>query len=102
MPSEETEAAAVTATEEEKKHEEENEAALIKEAAEKAVAAPAVSKSERKKKAFRMANLRKMTEAETRMLIDEQLREVGWEADTNELRWSSGSGGRDPSQASFE
>ena len=31
-----------------------------------------------------------MTEAETRILIDEQLRKVGWEADTNNLRYSKG------------
>ena len=31
-----------------------------------------------------------MTESETRALIDEQLRQVGWEADTNNLRYSKG------------
>ena len=31
-----------------------------------------------------------MTEDETRMLIDEQLRQVGWDADTNNLRYSKG------------
>ena len=31
-----------------------------------------------------------MTESETRILIDEQLRKVGWEADTNNLRYSNG------------
>ena len=31
-----------------------------------------------------------MSEAETRMLIDEQLRKVGWEADTWNLRYSKG------------
>ena len=32
-----------------------------------------------------------MTEAETRMLIDSQLRDAGWEADTDNLRYSKGS-----------
>lgn len=31
-----------------------------------------------------------MTEAETRKLIDEQLRKVGWEADTDNLHYSKG------------
>ena len=31
-----------------------------------------------------------MTEAETRKFIDEQLRQVGWEADTYNLRYSKG------------
>jgi len=30
------------------------------------------------------------SEAETRYLIDEQLRKVGWEADTEKLRYSKG------------
>lgn len=32
----------------------------------------------------------KMNETEIRALIDEQLRKVGWEADTNNLRYSKG------------
>lgn len=36
------------------------------------------------------ANRRPKTEAETRCLIDEQLRQVGWEADTTVLRYSKG------------
>ena len=32
----------------------------------------------------------KLTEAETRAIIDEQLRKVGWEADTENLRYSKG------------
>lgn len=31
-----------------------------------------------------------LTEAQTRVIIDEQLRRVGWEADTNNLRYSKG------------
>ena len=37
-----------------------------------------------------MIMVEKMTESETRTLIDEQLRKVGWEADTNNLRYSKG------------
>ena len=36
------------------------------------------------------ANQRPKTEAETRFLIDEQLRMVGWEADTENIRYSKG------------
>lgn len=32
----------------------------------------------------------KLSEAQTRELIDEQLRKVGWDADTNEIRYSKG------------
>lgn len=32
----------------------------------------------------------KLTEAQTRELIDDQLRKCGWEADTNEIRYSKG------------
>ena len=35
-------------------------------------------------------NQREMSEAETRRLIDEQLRKVGWEANTENLRYSKG------------
>ena len=31
-----------------------------------------------------------MTESETRKFIDEQLRQVGWEVNTNNLRYSKG------------
>lgn len=31
-----------------------------------------------------------LSEAETRMIIDEQLRNAGWEADTKNLRYSKG------------
>ena len=34
--------------------------------------------------------IEKMTETETRTLIDEQLRKVGWEVDTNNLSYSKG------------
>lgn len=37
-----------------------------------------------------MASQRPKSEAETRYIIDEQLRQVGWEADTENLRYSKG------------
>lgn len=87
MPLEESAAVPVKADiKDEEKHEQE----LSKLAEEAAVAAPVVAKAERKKKAAYAANQRPRTEAETRFLIDEQLRKVGWEADTNELRYSKG------------
>jgi type I restriction enzyme R subunit len=71
-----------------KEEKEEEKLTQIAEAA--AEAAPTVAKAERKKKAAFASNQRPRTEAETRYLIDEQLRKVGWEADTNKLRYSKG------------
>jgi type I restriction enzyme R subunit len=70
--------------------EEKEEEKLTKLAEEAASAAPAVDRKERKKKAAYASNQRPKSEAETRYLIDEQLRKVGWEADTNTLRYSKG------------
>lgn len=44
----------------------------------------------RRAKAQEAANKRYISEAETRYIIDEQLRRVGWEADTQTLRYSVG------------
>ena len=44
----------------------------------------------RKKQAKKAAGKRIQSEAETRYLIDEQLRKIGWEADTENLRYSKG------------
>lgn len=64
---------------------------LLMDAASKvAAAAPAVSMDDRRKQAGKAAGLRFKSEAETRYLIDEQLRKVGWEADTEKLRYSKG------------
>ena len=49
-----------------------------------------VSHTERIKLADTAANNMKLTEAETRLIIDEQLRKVGWEADTVNLRYAKG------------
>lgn len=49
-----------------------------------------IGKNERLKRAKLATNQRPRTEAETRLLIDQQLREVGWEADTEKLRYSRG------------
>ena len=40
--------------------------------------------------AFKKAMSVNLTEAQTREIIDEQLRKVGWEADTQEIRYSKG------------
>jgi type I restriction enzyme R subunit len=87
MPQPEAEAAPTT---EEKKAEEEQEEKLIQEAQEAAESAEKVETSERKKRAQKAASQRMKSEAETRVLIDEQLRQVGWEADTEHLRYSKG------------
>ncbi len=46
--------------------------------------------SVRKDFAFKRASNVKLSEAQTRELIDEQLRKVGWEVNTEELRYSKG------------
>jgi type I restriction enzyme R subunit len=46
--------------------------------------------SDRKAVAYKNATNIKLTEAQTREIIDEQLRSVGWEADTQLLRYSKG------------
>lgn len=70
--------------------EEAKEDLLMDEAAKVAAAAPAVSMDDRRKQAGKAAGRRFKSEAETRYLIDEQLRKVGWEADTEKLRYSKG------------
>lgn len=44
----------------------------------------------RKEKSARVASLIKLNEDETRKLIDEQLRNCGWEVDTKTLRYANG------------
>lgn len=70
--------------------EEAKEDLLMDAAAKVAAAAPAVSMDDRKKQAGKAAGRRFKSEAETRYLIDEQLRKVGWEVDTEKLRYSKG------------
>lgn len=84
MPLPEQTAAADTAAEESKEEE------LIKEAEETAVASAQIDPNARKKQAQKAASQRVKSEAETRYLIDEQLRKVGWETDTDTLRYSKG------------
>lgn len=49
-----------------------------------------VTSIERKKRSAKAVNNMHLSEAETRELIDEQLRRVGWEADSKTLRFSKG------------
>lgn len=63
---------------------------LMAVASEIAAASPVVAKEDRKKQAGKAASQRIKSEAETRYMIDEQLRKVGWEANTKELRYSNG------------
>lgn len=85
MPEENMPFSSIDKTEQEKK-----EAELTKLAEEAAATAPLVAQEERKKQANKVANQRPKTEVETRFLIDEQLRMVGWEADTENIRYSKG------------
>ena len=58
---------------------------LIQAASNYAAEAPKINLSLRKNRSFKANRSRPLTEAETRELIDEQLRKVGWECDTNIL-----------------
>ena len=73
-----------------KETEEAVEEQLTKQAEAAAAAAPAVVVTERRKQASKAASQRPKSEAETRYMIDEQLRQVGWEADTETIRYSKG------------
>ncbi len=66
------------------------EKSLVQEAEEKAAASRSVAKETRRQQAAKAASQRQKTEAETRYIIDQQLRQVGWEADTENLRYSNG------------
>jgi len=74
----------------------ENENLLIQLESAKAIAettpaeTPSVSAAERKNRVARATAKLRLSESETRLLIDEQLRKVGWEADTENLRYSKG------------
>ncbi len=63
---------------------------LTKEAEEKAAASDSVTKEKRRQQAVKAASQRQKAEAETRYIIDQQLRQVGWEADSENLRFSNG------------
>lgn len=63
---------------------------LVKQIDEVTTSASTASTAERSKRAETVSEGLTLTEAETRYLIDQQLRSVGWEADTNHLRYSEG------------
>ena len=73
-----------------KAQEEEKEEELTKAAIACAEQAEQVDKKVRLKQANKMASQRQKSEAETQYMIDEQLRQVGWEANTQEIRYSKG------------
>ena len=73
-----------------KAQEDEKEEELTKAAIACAERAEQVDKRARLKQANKMASQRQKSEAETRYMIDEQLRQVGWEANTQEIRYSKG------------
>lgn len=64
--------------------------ALADKAVARAAQAVAVPDAVRRQRAAMAAGKRHVSEAETRYLIDAQLRKVGWEADTRRLRYSRG------------
>lgn len=53
-------------------------------------AASGTSKIERIKQSEKVSSMMNWTEAQTRRLIDDQLRKAGWEVDTKNLRYSKG------------
>lgn len=63
---------------------------LTVEAEQAAVAAQAVAIEARRRQAGKAASQRQRSERETRYLIDQQLRQVGWEADTENLCYTKG------------
>ncbi|MBQ1510605.1 MAG: hypothetical protein IIZ54_06905 [Selenomonadaceae bacterium] len=69
----------------------ETEEKLLQEAETAAAASPQVAPDTRRERARRAAGRLSMSEEETRYLIDAHLRQVGWEADTKNLRHSRGS-----------
>lgn len=85
LPTEQAEAAFVETAKDKAE-----EARLRKQDNEKAQKAVPLPQQERSKTNLQAANRRPKTEAETRCLIDEQLRQVGWEADSTALRYSKG------------
>lgn len=63
---------------------------MLEETEKIASAAKEVAADERRKRALAAASQRQKSEAETRYMIDTQLRKVGWEADTENLRYGKG------------
>ena len=72
------------------KEQEEKIAALSRQIEAVSTEVSAKSTSDRAQKAEIVSDNMELSEAETRYLIDEQLRKYGWEADTNALRYSKG------------
>ncbi|MFR6272580.1 type I restriction-modification system endonuclease [Blautia sp.] len=85
IPSEHEEIIPVNKEEEEKK-----EIVLVAAAEQVAASSEAIDLQKRKQQAKSAASQRQKSEAETRYMIDEQLRKVGWEADTENLRYAKG------------
>ncbi len=63
---------------------------MLEESEKIAAAAKAIAADERRKRALAAASQRQKSEAETRYMIDTQLRKVGWEANTENLRYAKG------------
>ena len=72
------------------KEQEEKIVALSKQVEAVSTAASTKTSKERAEKGETASESMELSEAETRYLIDEQLRKFGWEADTNTLRYSKG------------
>lgn len=88
MPSEQSISPSVAVSD--KKAEEQADAKASEKAVSETKVDTSISREKRKAQSAKMANQRKITEAETRIRIDQQLQEAGWEADTANLRYSKG------------
>lgn len=64
--------------------------AELTEQVQKQTPAKTLTSTERAKRAVSASEMMKLSEKETRYLIDEQLRKVGWEVDTIHIRYSKG------------
>ncbi|MCF0260787.1 MAG: DEAD/DEAH box helicase family protein, partial [Erysipelotrichaceae bacterium] len=74
----------------EKKAEEKKDEQIAKELVKDTPQDKSITKTERIKHSALAANQRPLSEAETRIIIDQQLRDAGWEADTTNLNYKKG------------
>ena len=63
---------------------------LAEAATKQADEAPAVNKEDRRKQSHKAAAKSKKSEEETRYIIDQKLRQAGWEVDTKEITYANG------------
>lgn len=90
VPTKDREIVPVKASESVKQAEAKQAASMMKAAEQKASVSNKITKTVRKNQSAKVSANHQLTEAETRLLIDEQLQLVGWEANTTLLRYLNG------------